>query len=433
MKTNQAELANKLSDKIRTILIVDDEDIVATMLERLLQGEGHNTISRSDGFKALEVLETTQVDILITDLRMPGMDGVELVNKARVLHENLDIIVITGYGTMDQFLEALSGGVVDFILKPIDREQLLRTVNRILEKKNLADSLVERTKQLVNAEKMATIGLLSTGVAHEINNPTTFIRTNLQLMKEYIKRMQPKFDNISEPKNAESIRNIFLEEFPQMIEEALTGTDRIQKIVSGIKHYAHMGEDSYDENVDIREVIAQSVSLVRAKLRKHITITENYLNISEIKGHFSKLEQVFVNLLVNAADAINEKMERMRKDGVSPADCAGVIDVSATIIEGAGGENSSDYLVLTFFDNGGGISEEKMNKVFDPFFTTKPVGVGTGLGLYISYEIITQHGGEISVQSEPGEGTAFVIKLPVQGSKESGSAKKTPATQETEG
>ncbi len=433
MKANQAELANKLSDKVRTILIVDDEEIVATMLERLLQGEEHNTISRSDGFKALEVLETTEVDILITDLRMPGMDGVELVNKARLLHKNLDIIVITGYGTMDQFLEALSGGVIDFILKPIDREQLLRTVNRILEKKNLADSLVERTKQLVNAEKMATIGLLSTGVAHEINNPTTFIRTNLQLMKEYIKRMQPKFDNISEPKNAESIRNIFLEEFPQMIEEALTGTDRIQKIVSGIKHYAHMGEESYDENVDIREVIAQSVSLVRAKLRKHITITENYLNISEIKGHFSKLEQVFVNLLVNAADAINEKIEKMRKDGVSLADCAGVIDVSATIIEGAGGENSSDYLVLTFFDNGGGISEEKMNKVFDPFFTPKPVGVGTGLGLYISYEIITQHGGEISVQSEPGEGTAFVIKLPVQGSKGNDSAKKTPATQETEG
>jgi two-component system NtrC family sensor kinase len=166
--------------------------------------------------------------------------------------------------------------------------------------------------------------------------------------------------------------------------------------------------------------------MVRAKLRKHITITESYLNLKEIKGEFSKLEQVFVNLLVNAADAIEDKVKKKRAEGDS--DFMGLIDVSATIIEGDdfGTETAPDYLILTFYDNGPGIDKKKIKKVFDPFFTTKPVGVGTGLGLYICYEIIKQHGGEITIQSEPGEGTAFIIKLPVEG------AAPTEQTEQTE-
>ncbi len=399
----------------RTILVVDDEKNVRNYLSKLIEREGHKAVLCHDGSCGLEKLQNGGIDLLITDLRMPGMDGLELIEKVRMFDKEMDIIVITGFGTMEIFIEAMRLGACDFIIKPIERDQFLRAINRSFAKKSLTERLVARTQQLVQSEKMATVGVLSTGIAHEINNPNTFIRTNLQLMSEYIKRLKPRLEDINNAKNAESVRNIILTEFPQMINEALKGTDRIQKIVSGVKHYAYKSEGMLDEDVDIREVIAHAVSLVRAKLRQHITISESYLNLKEIKGDFSKLEQVFVNLLINAADAIEDKVKEMRALG--DEGFKGLVDVSATIIEGdeLNNEVTPDFLVLTFQDNGTGISKDKLTRVFDPFFTTKSVGVGTGLGLYICYEIIKQHGGAITVQSTKGEGTAFIIKLPVKG------------------
>ncbi|MBI5815564.1 MAG: hybrid sensor histidine kinase/response regulator [Nitrospinae bacterium] len=401
----------------RNVLIVDDEKEIALLLQKILDKGGHKASIHDDAMAAIETLKKGGWDLLITDLRMPGISGLELIKIVREFNKELDIIVITGYGTMEILIEAIRYGASDFILKPVDRDQFLHSVNRVFERKTLSENLIARTQQLLQAEKMATVGLLSTGIAHEINNPTTFIRTNLQLMAEYIKRLKPRMADLANAANADSLRNIILNEFPEMIEEALKGTDRIQKIVAGIKHYAHMGEDSFTERVDIRDVITQAINLVRAKLRKNVQISENYLNIREIKGHFSKLEQVFVNLLINASDAINDKMIKMRSSGDN--NYQGLIDVSATVIEGdeTEGGRTPDYLILTFYDNGGGISDAKLTRIFDPFFTTKPVGVGTGLGLYICYEIIKQHGGEITVQSEEGEGTAFIIKLPVEGNK----------------
>lgn len=407
------EPGSELSPRPRTVLIVDDEETVTRLLASYLEKDGQRVITRHDGEGALEALKNNETDLLITDLKMPGMSGLELIRKVREFYSDLDIIVITGYGTMDAFMEAVHEDVSDFILKPIDIKQFQKALRRVFEKKLLTENLLARTQQLLQAEKMATVGLLSTGIAHEINNPNTFIRTNIQLMAEYIKRLKPRMEDLADEKNAETVRNIILNEFDDMIKEALKGTERIQKIVAGIKHYAHMGDDSFDESVDIREVIAQAVNLVRSKLRSRIEISENYLNIREIKGHFSKLEQVFVNLLINAADAINEKVLQRRKAG--DAEFKGLIDVSATVIEGDKNDDGEtpDYLILTFYDNGSGIPEGKLKRVFDPFFTTKSVGVGTGLGLYLCYEIIKQHGGEITVQSDEGEGTAFIIKLPV--------------------
>lgn len=410
-----SELAEEQAGVGRTILVADDEESIVKLLTKILTARGHNVIGCSNGVSALEILRKDGVDLLITDLRMPKMGGLELVRKVREINNDLGIVIITGHGTMEAFLEALREGINDFILKPIDRQQLLSAVDKVLEKRSLTENLMARTQQLLQAEKMATVGLLSTGIAHEINNPNTFIRTNLQLLSEYLKRLKPRLENIEDEKNYESVRAILEKEFPELISEALKGTERIQKIVSGIKHYAHMGEDSFEDNVDIREVIKHSVSLVRTKLRRNIDITENYLNIREIKGHFSKLEQVFVNLLINAGDAISEKLTQRREAG--DREFMGLIDVSATVIEGdeTGDGRSPDYLVLTFYDNGVGIPDGKIKKVFDPFFTTKTVGFGTGMGLYISYEIIKQHGGEITVQSDEGEGTSFIIKLPVEG------------------
>jgi len=404
-----------------TILLVDDDRTVGNFLKRLLESEGHTVIFRAAGAPAVEDIRHGGIDLLITDLRMPGMSGLDLIKEARTLDKKLDIVVITGYGTMEIFIKAMRLGASDFIVKPIEKEQFMRAIERALAKKSLAGSLMARTQQLLHSEKMATVGVLSAGIAHEINNPNTFIRTNLQLMSEYIKRLRERLESLGDQGGAASVRHVILEEFPQMIAEALKGTERIQKIVSSVKHYSYLGEEAFDERVDIREVIAQSVNLVRARLLKHVKINESYLNLKEIRGHFSKLEQVFVNLLINATDAIEDKVRRKRAEG--DREFMGVVDVSATVFEGdlVDGARTPDNLVLTFRDNGEGIARETLTRVFDPFFTTKPVGVGTGLGLYICYEIIKRHGGEIAVQSKTGEGTAFIIKLPVEGAAAPGS------------
>ncbi|MDH5636922.1 MAG: response regulator, partial [Nitrospinota bacterium] len=328
------ELSNLFLEPVgqRTILLVDDDRIVAEYLVRLLEGAGYKTTVCLDGESAFERFKEGGIDLIITDLMMPGISGLDLIRRIRLTDKEVNIVVITGFGNMEIFIDTVRAGAGDFIVKPIEKDQFLKAVDRALEKKSLSDSLVARTRQLLNSEKMATVGVLSTGIAHEINNPTTFIRTNLQLMNEYIKRLRPRLDKLDDRKNMDVTRNIILNEFPSMINEALKGTERIEKIVSGITHYAHMGEESLDESVDLREVIAQAVNLVRSKLRKYITIKESYLNLKEIKGQFSKLEQVFVNLLINAADAVEEKIKENRASGVG--DFAGEIDVSATIFEG---------------------------------------------------------------------------------------------------
>ena len=416
------ELKNRIASKAvdpstyaRTILVVDDEDYIVQVHKRMIEREGYIVLTALSGQEALEIVreEHEQISLMITDLRMPVMDGITLIEKVREITSEFEIIVNTGYGTMELVIEAIQAGANDFVLKPTDREVFLMAINRSMEKKGLKENLSARTQQLITAEKMASLGLLATGIAHEINNPTTFIKSNLQLIGEYIKRLTPRLEEIDKKENQEFISNLLLNDFPQMIEEALTGTDRIQNIVAGIKHYAHLGDEKFDKDIDIREVISQSINLVKAKLRKNVTISESYMNLKEIKGHFSKLEQVFVNLLVNASDSITEKVDRKRAEG--DTEFTGLVDVSATVIEGEGGEEntSRDYLILTFFDNGEGIPESKISKIFDPFFTTKSIGEGTGLGLYICHDIISQHGGEITVQSDPGEGTAFMIKFPV--------------------
>ncbi len=406
------------------ILVVDDDEIVRKVVERILLHHEYDVETIASGELACERMQTTKFDLMITDIRMPGMSGIELITKCKALNSKCAIMVITGAGTMELLIEASRAGASDFVLKPIEMEDLIQRVENALEKKRLSDTVADQMRQLVQSEKMATVGLLATGIAHEINNPTTFIRTNLQLLREYIKRLQPRLENLDDEKNKNSVKKIITEEFPQIIEEALEGTDRIQKIVAGVKHYAYTEEGGGGAPVDIRDVITHAVTLVRSRLRRNITITESYLNIQEIVGHFSKLEQVFVNLLVNSADAISEKMEKMSE--AERKSFSGLIDVSATIISTGEEEIHDEILLLTFYDNGNGIPETKRGKVFDPFFTTKALGKGTGLGLYICHEIITQHGGELTVQSQPGEGTAFIIKLPVKGK---GAGKTAPRPQ----
>lgn len=262
--------------------------------------------------------------------------------------------------------------------------------------------------QLVQSEKMASIGQLAAGIAHEINNPTGFVSSNIKTMEDYIKDIKTiimvyeevlkSCNKVSDPDVIEKIKRVedekqaidlpfILNDVDQIIHETMDGVKRIGKIVKDLREFSHSGSDK-PEYSNINKCIESTLSIVWNELKYKAEVVIFYGDIPEIICYPQQLNQVFMNLLVNAAQAIKEK---------------GSIRIT-TIVE-------NGFVVVEISDSGEGISPENLSKIFDPFFTTKPVGQGTGLGLAVTYAIIQKHGGEIKVDSESGKGTTFRILL----------------------
>ena len=274
--------------------------------------------------------------------------------------------------------------------------------------------------QLFQNEKMASIGQLAAGVAHEINNPVGFVNSNLHTLGGYQKDMQQlitcyqellahvkssaadaggelllqKIRTI-ERLEAEMDLDFILADSPQLIHESQEGTERIKKIVLDLKDFAHPGSERI-QLIDINKSIESTLNIVWNELKYNATVIKEFGQISQISGYPQQLNQVFMNLLVNAAQAMKEK---------------GEIKIQTRQTDGK--------VEIMIGDTGCGIPEENLKKIFDPFFTTKPVGKGTGLGLNVSFNIIKKHHGTIHVTSKLAQGTTFTIRLPVEPVRES--------------
>jgi signal transduction histidine kinase len=290
----------------------------------------------------------------------------------------------------------------------LDRER--RKLEEAYSKlKDINDELKATQKQLIKSEKMAGIGQLAAGVAHEINNPTAYILNNISFLRksmdtlfkdlkdieELITRYIPQNDDNSEfhkelKKIIENKELQFIkEDFPDLISSTLDGAERIKKIVSNLRTFAHPGEEG-KSSVNINEEIERALDLIYNEIKYHCEVIKDLKEVPLILGNSQQLDQVFMNILINASHAVEEK---------------GVIHI-ATYEE-------DSRVVVEIADNGAGISEENISKLFNPFFTTKEVGKGTGLGLSIAYGIIEDHDGKIEVESKVGEGTKFIISLPL--------------------
>ncbi len=278
------------------------------------------------------------------------------------------------------------------------------------------EELKQTQAQMIQTEKMVSIGQLAAGVAHEINNPTAFVSSNLHTLSEYqddmsrvIAEYRSLVAGIREstgkdgipPASREQVKRIgemedevdielILEDIPAMIEETKEGTERIKKIVLDLKDFAHPGEDEA-RFADINKCIDATLNIVWNEIKYKATVEKEYGDLPEVKCFSQQLGQVFVNLLVNAAHAIDEK---------------GEIRISTRSVD--------EQVEIRISDTGNGISEENLARIFDPFFTTKEVGKGTGLGLNVVYNIIQKHQGTIQAESKEGEGTTFSIQLPIE-------------------
>jgi two-component system NtrC family sensor kinase len=271
----------------------------------------------------------------------------------------------------------------------------------------LAELEAEKEAQLFQSEKMASLGRTLAGVAHELNNPINFIYGNLDPAKDYILDILALLETyeaeISNPPAAvreqsdEIDLDFVKEDLPKIVQSMKVGADRARAIILTLKNFSRL-DDSAPHPVDVHECIESTLLILNNRLKKDIKVVRKYGDIPAIEGYMGLLYQVFMNILSNAVDAVEEK----------PAPEDGKQIVIAT-------ELDSDWVVVRIADNGVGIAPEKQENVFDTFFTTKPRGVGTGLGLSISRQIVEKkHGGRITFCSAPGAGTEFSIGLPVK-------------------
>ena len=296
-------------------------------------------------------------------------------------------------------------------------EELLKEHQRVVESekkyRELAETLEqkveERRKQLANAqqqmvqqEKLASIGQLAAGVAHEINNPTGYVYSNLQSLKKYSQELADTLlalKNQTETDKAKALSafqanwkehdiDFILQDLPELLGQSLKGVERIIKIVRGLSRFSHINEDKA-EYLNLNELLDSTIELLWNEIKHKAKMVKDYGELPLVKANANQLSQVFVNLIMNALQA-------MEKDG--------------TLTVSTRPRNRRVEILVQ--DTGAGIAPEHLSKIFDPFFTTKPVGQGTGLGLSISYEIVKAHGGDIQVQSEQWKGTTFTITLP---------------------
>lgn len=273
-----------------------------------------------------------------------------------------------------------------------------------IEQAELIHQLQDAQDQLIQSEKLASVGQLAAGVAHEINNPIGFVNANMGTLSEYIETLFQaitRYEKLVHQmpatpqllKEIQAIQSdaelIFLkEDVHSLLEESLDGLRRVKEIVQSLKDFSRVGETVWAE-ADIHQGIDSTLNIVKNELKNKASIVKKYARIPALRCNLSQLNQVFLNILVNAGHAIEEK---------------GVITIETGEHEGR--------VWVRISDTGSGISPENKSKIFEPFFTTKPIGSGTGLGLSVSYGIIKKHQGHIEVESELGRGTSFTIYLP---------------------
>jgi signal transduction histidine kinase len=260
--------------------------------------------------------------------------------------------------------------------------------------------------QLIQAEKMSSLGMMVAGIAHEINNPVNFIYGNIRHAAEYTKNLLdlialyqehcPNPSPVIHSRLQEIDLEFVSEDLPKLLSSMKMGAERIQQIILSMRNFSRLDEAEMKE-VDLHEGIDSTLLILNSRLKKGIAVIKRYGNLPKVECFPAQLNQVFMNILANAIDAVNSSDKKTEKR----------IEIHT--------ESAGDNLVMVrFLDNGQGIEPAVIDKLFDPFFTTKPVGKGTGLGLAISYQIVQKHGGDISVNSPPGKGVEFCVFLPIK-------------------
>jgi two-component system, NtrC family, sensor kinase len=559
----------------KRILLVDDDEDQALVLKNVLESYGYQVSLARSGEEAFQMYQSSRFHLVLTDINMKGLSGLELLKKIKEIHEDAVVILLTGYSDVDKSRKAVLYGAFDYLVKPFDKATVLKSIERALEKqavsrdkrmhqeelqKNVAEisqtlqfqkealereqertrGIIEAAhigflvldgeseevyllnkraqemllqkeckeedyflknyteifsekivgiikkiilkiqqektlinagtytlteycvlnivgypiqlkeqisslvivmeditekqileKQILQSSRLADIGELAAVVGHEINNPVAFITSNTHTLGKYLKKIQEfitrmdeiesflseinideakildiyqgvlsinekiqsKRKEITELKKQLKLKNA-LTGMEDIIRENLEGLDRVKKIVLDLKTLSYMGEEKIEE-ADINKILQDTLDMIANQIKYKAEVIRRFGAIPVLRCYARQISQVFTNILVNAAQAIEKK---------------GTITIRTWY------ENQAIHIEIS--DTGCGMTENVKNKLFTPFFTTKKIGKGTGLGLSISYKIVSKHQGNIQVKSEPGKGSVFLIRLPLEGIQE---------------
>ncbi|MFN6561963.1 MAG: response regulator [Nostoc sp. ChiSLP01] len=433
---------NQITHHKKNILVVDDTPDNLRLLSAMLTAQGFEVRKALNGKMALTACQMVLPDVILLDINMPGMDGYQVCQQLKADDRTCEIpvIFISALDDVVDKAKAFDVGGVDYIAKPFHgAEVVLRIENQInlrllqvkLQEKNFLlqqalDNLKAAQVQQIQNEKMVALGQLVAGIAHEINNPISFIYGNLQYAGQYVQDLvniievyqqeylqpTPKIKQISQDIDL----NFVIKDLQNLLSAMYRGSNRIREIVLALQNFSRHDE-SQVKRVNIHEGIDNTLVMLQHRLketanRPAIVVVKNYGKLPLVQCFASELNQVFMHLLNNAIDAL----EKGVGNGKEAEEAGGEINqYPVPQIRIYTQMTNSNMVKIAIADNGPGIQDSLRSRLFDPFFTTKPVGKGSGLGLSISYQIIVQkHRGQINCNSSVGQGAEFAIKIPIE-------------------
>lgn len=366
------------------LLLVDDEEGFRTAIARRLGKRGFSPLQASNGEECLDILGRVPMDVVVLDVKMPGLSGIDTLKAIKQAYKKVQVILLTGNVAVADGIEGIKSGAFDYLTKPVEIDHLVNKIKQALELTRLEEEKREEQayrarleKKMIDTERLVSLGTMSTGIAHEINNPLAIINESAGFMKQVI----------SAPDMPDSARKEALLMGIEKIEKSI---ERARKITHQLLGYVKKQASQFSQ-VDLGVLLKETLGLVKKDLEeKEIQIvwkTDENKNVLYSDPY--QIRQVLMNLLTNAVHALKKK---------------GILTLST--------RETPEDLYLEIADNGIGIPKENLGKIFDPFFTTKSFEQGTGLGLFVVHKILFNLNGEIKVDSTLGKGTSFIVKLP---------------------
>ncbi|MBI3811254.1 MAG: response regulator [Nitrospirae bacterium] len=386
-----------------TILLIEDNADMRNFIAFQLQDE-FELVQARDGIEGVEMATRNPPDLIISDVMMPGKDGYQVCReiKSNIHTQHIPVILLTAKAELSEKISGLEYGADDYLTKPFNAQELKAKIRSLIQLRRLEREIQKRSEelertlkmlgetqsQLVHSEKMAALGLLVAGIAHEVNNPVSFAKGSLSNLRRYLVQVRQALEKNPETREVLIQFNKLLQDIEQSLAIVKSGLDRTEGIVTDLKAFARKDEQNY-KRVDIHDGLEATIKLIQHEMGDRITLHRDYGIRDAVEMIPGQINQVFMNLLQNAIHAVPEKGDiwlRSWEDG--------------------------DRVHISVRDSGMGIRREFLGRIFEPFFTTKEVGRGTGLGLSVSYRIIENHGGKITASSEEGLGAEFIITLP---------------------